>query len=160
MTIRGLANVSGLTIGVVVLASIPGCDVESVDSGPSVGVATTYYGNLSASDVHSALALFSPEFTRTAKLWPELLESLQTQFGVVVSTELQNATMAPNGHAPCYLLTYKVKRQSLSSREELFVCRSESKSHWTIDGQELTRDDTSKSIVGGRIPKIVGINSP
>jgi hypothetical protein len=160
MTIRALAKVSVLTIAVPILSSIPGCNVESVDSRPSVGIASAYYGHLSAADIHSALALFSPEFTRTAKLWPELLESLQTQFGVVVSTELQKASLAPNGGVPCYLLTYKVKRQSLGSREELFICRSESKSHWTIDGQELTRDDTSKSIVGGKIPKIVGINSP
>lgn len=57
MRIRDL-SVSGLAAVALVFASIPGCNVESVDYGPAVAVATAYYQHLSASDVHAALALF------------------------------------------------------------------------------------------------------
>jgi hypothetical protein len=160
VTTQTTSKSCALVIGVPIIVSLSGCNAESVDSGPPVKVATDFYGHLRAPDVKTALTLFSPEFTKTVSIWPEALNSIQSKFGPVVSAELQNATLASNGHAPCYLLTYKVKRESLESHERLFVCRSDSKSEWTIDGQQLNRDDTGSNIVGGKIPNVMGINSP
>lgn len=160
MTTQTSPKSRALVNGALIIALLSGCNAETVDSGPPVKVATTFYEYLHAPDVKAALTVFSPEFTKTVGLWPEALNSIQSKFGPVVSAELQNATLASNGHAPCYLLTYKVKRESLESHERLFVCRSDSKSEWTIDGQELKRDDTGSNIVGGKIPKVIGINLP
>jgi hypothetical protein len=145
-------------IGASIAALMTGCNVANVDSGPPIKVANAFYGHLHAGDVRTALTLFSPEFQSSVNSWPGALSSIQNKFGPVASAELQNATLASDGHAPCYLLAYTVKRESLESHEKLFFCRTGIKSSWTIDGQELNRDDTGSDLVGGKIPKIVGVH--
>jgi hypothetical protein len=146
----------------VILASISllaGCNAERVDPGPPVSVASSFYEYLRAGDVKNALTLFSPDFQNSVGSWPDALGSIQSKFGSVVTADLQNTTLASNGHAPCYLLEYKVKRESLESHEKLFVCRSDGNPKWAIDGQQLKRDDTGTDLVGGKIPKTIGVRS-
>jgi hypothetical protein len=145
-----LASISSLLLG---------CNAERVDLGPAVNVASSFYGYLRAGDVKNALTLFSPEFQNSVGLWPNALGSIQSKFGSVVTVDLQNTTLASSGHAPCYLLEYKVKRESLESHEKLFVCRSDDKSKWALDGQQLKRDDTGTDLVGGKIPKTTGVRT-
>jgi hypothetical protein len=148
-------------ISAIVAATVlSACKVERIDSKAAINVATAFYGHMRAADIQTALTLFSREFNDAVSSWPSVLSSVQSKFGSVVSAELQSATMASNGHEPCYILTYMVKRQSLESHEMLFVCRSGGKSEWTIEGEELTRDDTQSRIAGGKIPNMVGVHSP
>ena len=159
MTAQTIFKSCALVTAASIFALLTGCNAESVDSGPPINVASVFYGHLRAGDVTTALTLFSPEFQSSVSHWPKALNSVQSKFGSIVTAELQNATLASNGHTPCYLLVYKVKRESLESHERLFVCRTDEKSKWTIDGQELSRDDTGSDLVGGKIPKMIGVST-
>lgn len=159
MTTQSRSTWFGLVMGALISELLPGCNAESVEPGLPINVASNFYGYLRAGNVKNALTLFSPEFQNSVSSWPNVLGSIQSKFGSVVTADLQNTTLASNGHAPCYLLVYKVKRESLESHEKLFVCRSDDKSKWALDGQQLNRDDTGTDLVGGKIPKIFGVSS-
>lgn len=135
------------------------CHVETVDSAPAVAVAQAFYKSLSDDDPKAALSYFSHDFKAETQ-WPRLLGGLNDRYGPVMSADLQASSLVGDGHSPCYLLTYAVKRHALVEDDLLFVCRDSGSSHWSIHGHRLTRRDTNQSIAGGVLPAEVGIKAP
>jgi hypothetical protein len=140
-------------------ALLSGCHYETVDPAPAVAVAQGFYGALEAGNPTASLGYFSHDFSAD-KQWPRLLIGLNDRYGPVMSAELQDTSLTSNGKSPCYLLAYLVKRNTLEEDDLLFVCRDQDSSRWSIRGHKLTRRDTKQSIVGGVLPKEVGVKIP
>lgn len=139
--------------------AVSACHVETVDPAPAVAVAQAFYKSLGGGDPKEALSYFSHDF-RAEEQWPRLLGGLNDRYGPVTSANLQESSLAGDGHSPCYLLTYAVKRNTLAEDEVLFVCRDSDSAHWSIRGHKLTRRDTKQTIVGGVLPSEVGVKYP
>lgn len=138
---------------------LSGCHFETVDPAPAVAVAHAFYGALEAGNPKASLDYYSRDFSGDEQ-WPRLLNGLNDRYGPVTSAELQSVRPASDGQAPCYLLIYLVKRNTLAVDDLLFVCRESGSSRWSIRGHKLTRRDTQQNIAGGVLPKEVGVNIP
>jgi hypothetical protein len=138
---------------------LSGCHYETVDPGAAVAVAHAFYGALQAGNPTASLGYYSHDFSGGDQ-WPHLLNGLNERYGPVTSAELQGSSLASDGKSPCYVLTYLVKRSTLTEDDVLFVCREPDSSRWSIRGHKLTRRDTQQSIAGGVLPKEVGVKVP
>jgi len=101
------------------------CHVETADQEPAVAVAQGFYKALEAGDPKASLNYFSHEFSAETQ-WPRLLGGMNERYGPVTSADLKESRLVSDGHSPCYLLTYLVKRNTLSEDDLLFICRERS----------------------------------
>jgi hypothetical protein len=133
------------------LIFLPGAGIRTVTKDAALKTANQFYTALLRHDIPKALDYFDSSFKANETKWPTVLGMLDQQGGAVTKSELKEASPVKRGESACYVMTYHVNRERVTTDENLYVCEIPGKVVWEIVGQTITRLDTSKRISAGYV---------